>query len=325
LLRRNSLYLILFFVFNITIAQGTFPIYSDYLSDNVFLVHPSAAGIGNCAKLRLTHRQQWNEISNGPSLQTLSFHSRIGEQAAAGGILFNDKNGFHAQKGVAGSYAYHLNSGIDDTLNQLSFGLSFTYVLNTIDQSSFTSPIPDPSNSQLVESTNYFNADFSTAYHFMDSYAYLTVKNLLLSTKNLENSTFKSLNLRRYLLTVGYYFGRGHSLQFEPSIMTQLLEKTGEISVDFNLKAYKNIANGKQVWAALSYRQSFEENAIENLKQLTPIVGFNYKRYMVSYTYTSQLNEIVLDNSGFHQFTLGVNVFCKSQRASGCPNVNFIF
>lgn len=47
-------------------AQGTLPVYSDYLSDNIFMVHPSAAGIGNSAKVRLTHRQQWNGVSDSP-------------------------------------------------------------------------------------------------------------------------------------------------------------------------------------------------------------------------------------------------------------------
>ena len=51
---------VLFFIFpNIILAQETLPIYSDYLSDNVYLVHPSAAGIGNCGKIRLTGRNQW--------------------------------------------------------------------------------------------------------------------------------------------------------------------------------------------------------------------------------------------------------------------------
>ena len=49
--------LILFFTSVFFIAEGlsqeTLPIYSDYLSDNVYLVHPSAAGIGNTGKLRL--------------------------------------------------------------------------------------------------------------------------------------------------------------------------------------------------------------------------------------------------------------------------------
>ena len=37
-------------------AQETLPIYTDYLSDNVFLVHPAAAGIGNSSNLRFTVR-----------------------------------------------------------------------------------------------------------------------------------------------------------------------------------------------------------------------------------------------------------------------------
>lgn len=322
LLRRNRLFLIFLFIFITSFAQGTFPIYSDYLSDNVFLVHPSAAGIGNCAKLRLTHRQQWSDFSDAPSLQSLSFHSKISEKAAVGGILFNDKNGFHSQKGVQGSYAYHLNFGVEEALNQLSFGLSFMFVQNSVDERSFTSLIPDPVNSQLVESNNYYNAEFGMAYHYMEAHAYFTVKNLLLNAKNSDNNTFQSLNLRRYLFTIGYYFGRKNNLQFEPSIMGQFIERTAEVSIDFNFKVYKIIDENKQLWGALSYRQNFEENAIEDLKQITPIIGFNYKRYMISYTYTSQLNEVVLDNSGFHQFTLGINMFCKEPRASGCPNIN---
>ncbi len=86
------------------------PIYTDYLSDNVYLVHPSAAGIGNSSKLRFTARQQWAGIPDAPALQTLSFHTRLSEDSNAGYgfVLFNDKNGFHSQKGVQGSYAYHL-------------------------------------------------------------------------------------------------------------------------------------------------------------------------------------------------------------------------
>jgi hypothetical protein len=37
---------------NFISGQETLPIYSDYLSDNVYLVHPSAAGIGNCGKIQ---------------------------------------------------------------------------------------------------------------------------------------------------------------------------------------------------------------------------------------------------------------------------------
>jgi hypothetical protein len=76
-------------------GQETLPIYTDYLSDNVYLLHASAAGIGNSSKLRLTARQQWAGIPNAPTLQTLSYHSKFNEYSNAGYgfVLFNDKNG----------------------------------------------------------------------------------------------------------------------------------------------------------------------------------------------------------------------------------------
>jgi hypothetical protein len=103
--------------------------------------------------------------------------------------------------------------------------------------------------------------------------------------------------------------------------MLQFIEYTGETFADLNLKAYKNIGDKSQIWAALSYRQNFDSN-IESFKMITPIIGINHKRFMFSYTYSSQIGEIVLENGGSHQVTLGYNVFCKKPRATACPNLN---
>ena len=323
---KKRLFFILFqLLFLSSFSQEVFPVYTDYLSDNIFLIHPSAAGIGNCGKLRLTARQQLFGLENSPSLQTLSIHSRMNDKMALGAVLFNDENGFHAQKGIIGSYAYHLNFGRDDQdLEQLSFGLSFMYIQNSIDQRSFTSAIPDPSISQTIESGSYYNADVSIAYHYFDAYGYFTIKNLLENPRELYTSSLESLNLRRYIMTAGYFFGRNNKIQWEPSVMLQVVEDTGEKFVDINAKAYRTIQKKMQLWAVLSYRQSFDGKSIENLKQVTPIIGINYKRFMASYTYTYQIGSVVLD-SGSHQFTLGINLFCKKQRSTGCPNISSLF
>ncbi|MFD2568601.1 PorP/SprF family type IX secretion system membrane protein [Pseudotenacibaculum haliotis] len=302
-------------------AQETLPIYSDYLSDNVYLVHPSAAGIGNTGKLRFTARQQWQGIKDAPTLQTLSFHNRFGEKAAFGFVLFNDSNGFHSQKGVQGTYAYHLDINRGAFINQLSFGVSLTAVQNQVDQTQF---FGDPTVAQLIQSDSYFNADFSVAYHRSGFSSYFTVKNLLLSAKNNLNNNLEPLDLRNYILSFGYYFGQERLIQYEPSVMIQLRESTGERIVDFNLKAYKNFQDGR-FWAALSYRRSFDAQPIENLTYITPIVGVNYKRWMFSYTYSKQLNDIVLTDAGFHQVSVGVNLFTRRPRASACPNINATF
>lgn len=315
--------LILFFsVPSLVKSQETLPIYSDYLSDNVYLVHPAAAGVGNCGKLRLTARSQWAGIEDAPSLQTLSAHTRIGENMGVGIILFNDKNGYHSQQGVQGTYAYHLNFGRMEEVNQLSFGLSLMAVNNSVDESSFV--IPDPVISQIVQSESYFNADFGAAYHKGGFFSYFTAKNIMLTARNLYNDRYESLNLRRYLVTLGYYYGQGKSLQLEPSIMAQTIERTGEKFVDFNLKVYKDVADA-QLWAAFSYRKGFDNADTEELNYLTPIVGVNYKNMMVSYTYTKQSGEILFDDAGYHQISLGFNFGCRVPKRGGCPNINATF
>jgi len=318
---KSLILLIVFFLSFEGESQETLPIYSDYLSDNVYLVHPSAAGIGNTGKLRFTARQQWAGVKDAPTLQTISFHNRFREKAALGFILFNDSNGFHSQKGIQGTFAYHLDLNRASVFNQLSFGLSLTAVQNQVDQTQF---FGDPTIAQIIRSDGYFNADFSVAYHRKGFSSYLTVKNLLLSAKNNLNNNLEPLDLRNYILSLGYYFGDKQSFQFEPSVMIQLRESTGERIVDFNLKAYKDF-NKAQLWGALSYRKGFDAKPIEDLVYITPIIGVNYNKWMFSYTYTRQMNDIVLTDLGFHQVSIGVNLFTRKPRAAACPNINASF
>ena len=315
-----SFCLVTIFFFSLKInSQETLPIYQDYLSDNVFLVHPSAAGIGNSTKLRFTARQQWAGIPNAPALQTVSFHSKIGEETNAGYgfVLFNDKNGFHSQKGLQASYAYHLPMSNGRLFNQLSFGLAFTFVQNQSDQRSITG---DRALSAIIESTSYYNADFSVAYHLGGFSSYLTIKNLLLTAKNNLNVQ-EPLDLRNYIFSAGYYFGEDLFVQFEPSVMFQFREGTAERVADFNIKAYKNISKS-QLWAAVSYRRNFDQNAVESAQFISPIIGLNYENLMFSYTYTNQMNETVLTTSGFHQVSVGINLWTRKPRAAACPNIN---
>ena len=318
---KSLILLIVFFLSFEGESQETLPIYSDYLSDNVYLVHPSAAGIGNTGKLRFTARQQWAGVKDAPTLQTISYHNRFREKAALGFILFNDSNGFHSQKGIQGTFAYHLDLNRASVFNQLSFGLSLTAVLNQVDQTQF---FGDQTIAQIIRSDGYFNADFSVAYHRKGFSSYFTVKNLLLSANNNLNNNLEPLDLRNYILSLGYYFGDKQSFQFEPSLMIQLRESTGERIIDFNFKAYKDF-NKAQLWGALSYRKGFDAKPIEDLVYITPIIGVNYNKWMFSYTYTRQMNDIVLTDLGFHQVSIGVNLFTRKPRAAACPNINASF
>lgn len=311
-------------------AQEGIAVYSDYLSDNYYLLHPSMAGASSCTKVRLTARQQWFDVSDAPQLQTLSAHGSIGEKSGAGIIAFNDKNGYHSQLGVKLSYAHHLMfSRSDVDLNMLSFGISGALVQSSLDETSWR-PTFDPIVGGFEQKDLYYNMDIGASYHFLDFYAHFTVKNALANVRRELYTTFESDNLRKFIFNTGYTFGQYDELQWEPSVMFQLTEKTQEKSFDINLKLYKPLEEGK-VWGGISYRRSLDgaqyinNGAIanQNLQYITPIVGLNYKNFMFAYTYSYLSGNVRFDNAGFHQLTLGLNLFCKPEKWScNCPAIN---
>ena len=291
----KHIYLILFIaVMQLTNAQSGIPVYSDYLSDNYYLLHPSMAGAANCAKLRLTARNQWFGQPDAPALQTLSYNGAFGEKSGAGVILFNDKNGYHAQKGMKVSYAHHLLFSRDYIdLNMLSFGISAGFIQSSIDERIFDSNNPgyDPAIGNILQRSSYFNMDIGASYNFLDFYAHLTVKNVLASKRDLYTGA-EPVDLRRVILNSGYTFGDKSAVLWEPSFMFQYVTQTNEKYMDFNMKAYKEMDFG-MLWGGLSYRTSLDGaqyiagNAVSNqrLQYVTPIVGLNFGKFMFSYLF----------------------------------------
>lgn len=326
--KKRYLVLLLFFISQFSFSQEGIAVYSDYLSDNYYLIHPSMAGAANCAKVRITARKQWFGQDDAPALQTASFNARVGEQSGAGIILFNDKNGYHSVKGAKLTYAHHImfsRSEID--LNQLSFGISAGIVQAELDETSWK--VFDPIVAGIIQNNSYFNVDIGASYNYLEFYTHFTVKNLLAEKRGLYTD-IESDNLRKYLFSTGYVFGNSQNIQWEPSLLFQYTERTKEKSIDLNIKAYKDFDFGK-LWGGLSYRRSFDaaqyaDNgslATQRLQYITPILGVNYKQYMFAYTYSHLIGDVKFDQGGFHQITLGINLFCKRERFEcNCPAIN---
>ena len=208
-------------------SQEGLPVYSDYLSDNYYLLHPSMAGAASCAKLRLTARQQWLGQKDAPALQTLSFNGALGERSGGGIIVYNDKNGYHSQTGMKLTYAHHLMFSRDNIdLNQLSFGMSVGFVQSNLDESTFYDNNPgfDPIVFGSIQKSTYFNIDIGASYNFLDFYVHATVKNALASDRKLYTDS-EPVNLRRFILNAGYTFGDAEKVLLEPSFMFQRSEE----------------------------------------------------------------------------------------------------
>lgn len=316
-------------------AQEGLPIYSDYLTDNYYLLHPAMAGAASCTKLRLTGRQQWFGEKKAPRLMTASLNGKIDDtNHGLGAILFADKNGYHSQTGGYFTYAHHLMfSRNESDLNMLSFGLSAGAIQYKLDETTFLKDGFDPIVSGIEQSATNFNVDVGLSYHNYDFYAHATIKNLLKNDGiNFNEQGLSYNNLRTYIGTIGKTFstGAGKDWVIEPSLLIAHRDATKETFLDGNMKAYRYMDFGK-VWGGISYRRSldgaqFQEGSNlgnQKLQYFTPFLGVNYDNFMFSYTYSYQANSVVFNNGGFHQLTFGYNINCAAPRLKcHCPSVN---
>src|SRR5699024_3823784 len=215
--------------------QRGVPVYTDYLTDNLYLLFPSMAGAAQHSKVRLTGREQWSGVKDAPSLQTLTINGRLkGSQVGLGAILFNDRNGYFSHQGAYATFAYHLLFSRDEiVLNQLSFGLSVGVLQEKVDESEFSGYDP-----VLVGGKNkqtYFNVDFGLSYYYVNFFAHLAVKNIIPEKSDLFSSDLQLDNQRQYLFLTGFTLAsRTEKWLFVPSVLLQYREATNEALGDLN-------------------------------------------------------------------------------------------
>ena len=127
-------------------------------------------------------------------------------------------------------------------------------------------------------------------------------------------------SLRKVLFSGGYIFGDRDRILWEPSVLLQYTDKTKEKAIGLNIKAYKSLDFGR-VWGALSYRRTALSSG--SLQYITPIIGVNVNKFMFAYTYSHLSGDVNFDTGGFHQITLGIDLFCKREKYDcNCPAIN---
>ncbi|MCH1558118.1 MAG: type IX secretion system membrane protein PorP/SprF, partial [Flavobacteriaceae bacterium] len=94
---KHLLFLYIFLFSSNLKSQEGLPIYTDYLTENYYLLHPSMAGVNlEGIKIRLTSRKHWLDQIDAPNLQTLAVDARISNRSGLGLILFKDENGYNS-------------------------------------------------------------------------------------------------------------------------------------------------------------------------------------------------------------------------------------
>lgn len=302
-------------------AQYRMPVYTDYLTDNYYVLHPAMAGAQyEGLKVRTSYRTQWLGIANAPSMQTFNAHARVGDKSGVGGFFFHDKNGFQSQLGFQGTYAHHINFHRSRTeVNQISFGLSAGGTFHRHDQSSFN-PTNDPQIKGTEISASSMYVDVGLSYNFVSLYAHLTIQNLVFVGNNITDQVLLG-NPKRLLASVGNFFEIQPTWALEPSVLVDYIEYVDRPNIDINLKSHHSIRE-TQLWVGSSYRKGLTSTQTINgtnpfsepFSQLTAILGMKNNRWTFSYTYTVGVGNIKINNSGFHQLTLGIDILSNAYR-----------
>jgi len=321
--------------FSLLHAQEGLPVYQDYLTGSWYLIHPSTAGAASTEQVRLTGRTQWFDVDDAPTLFTASLNARVNKNIGVGGIAFTDTNGNFSQSGFYGTFAYHLNLNARAyELNQLSFGISVALFQSRLDERGLiNSRLFDPAITGTTLTDTYFNADFGMSYYKGDLFLLATVKNALPVNREdlLFNDGLEPDNQRRFLATAGYTFSVSREFDIEPSVMYITIPELEDQLADINLKGYYKLNEISKIHGGVSYRLNFDgaetttDNQTIDLQRfgaISPFFGVNYKNFIFAYTFTSQLDEVRISNSGFHQITLGYNFKGKRSLRDGLRECN---
>jgi type IX secretion system PorP/SprF family membrane protein len=320
-LQKNLFSVLFLAIICVAHAQYRMPIYTDYLTDNYYVLHPAMAGAHyEGMKLRASYRTQWLGIANAPSMQTLNAHARIGDKSGVGGLFFHDKNGFQSQLGFQGTYAHHINfyrSRAD--VNQLSFGLTAGGSFHRHDQSTFSLANDRQVLGTELSSSSMF-IDLGLTYNYVTFYAHVTVQNLLFIGNNINDQVLLN-KPKRLLASAGNFFKIQSDWALEPSVLVDYIQYIDRPNVDINVKSHHTLRE-TQLWVGTSYRKGITNTLTNNtseiynepFSQLSAIMGAKNNKWSFSYTYTVGIGDIKINSSGFHQFTLGIDILSDEYR-----------
>ncbi len=292
------------------------PIQNQYIADNPYLISSAYSGIGDCWQIRASGFEQWVNIPDAPSTQSLSIDGRISDRSGVGAILFNDKNGFTSQKGLQVSFAHHLTLSGEE--HYLSFGLSYRFTQFFINSSGFSNGNPDNPINPSLESIEVNNSNFDIGMLYRLGRFFLSANAVNLIQKEIDEfSAAEPSKLQNYQVYAGYTFdNRQYDLEIEPSVLYQGFAGDGRSTADFNLKVRK-MNRGDYYWIGASMRSLIDQD----MKPLSvsPMIGIKKSNFYVAYGYLVNLNESFEASSalGSHLITLGIDFGCRRSKC-GC-------
>ena len=249
-------------------AQQGLPFYNHYLVSDKMLINPSYAGQNpDYISINGTHRNQWDDLPNSPSTQTVSAHATVVDRLAVGAYFFNDRNGAVKLTGFNVTAAYHIP--IEDRYSEseqesvFSFGVGASNIAQRFDLNALTGYDPN----DLVLNADKYNATFlnlGLSLNYRNFNLGFSVLDISLGENKYFINNVEPLPTWFYV-NLGYNWYVSEGIRLEPSLVYNQ-NSNSDRHLDVNLLSHFGFGDRDQgVAIGVGYKQGLDKNGNQPL------------------------------------------------------------
>lgn len=293
-------------------AQQGLPIHGHYLISDKMLINPSYAGQNpEIISVSGSHRNQWDDLPESPSTQTISAHGVIVDRLAVGMYFFNDRNGAVKQTGFNLTAAYHIplderRYDMDDEESVFSFGIGASNVSQKFDFSKIV--VEDPSDPALNQTSyNALFLNLGLSFKYANFFGGVSALDISLGENKYFINNIEPLPTW-YFMNLGYNWHVADGIKLEPSLVYNI----GSNSVrhlDLNLMTHFAFGDQDQgVGLGVSFKQGMSAKVSEPLF-VSPMLKVKVGTLKAGVSYDIGLSDYQVDGrkQGF-LFSLGFDL-----------------
>lgn len=274
------------------------------------LLSPAYTGISNSFNATLIQRNQWIGIKNAPYLSILDLDIGFKDHYGFGIFLSNFKNGNHQNGLINLSFAYHISLSPEYELNKsrLSFGLSYTGNIFSLDERNFSSPVYDQAVNGNIESSYSTNFNFGVRYNYKKFTLGLSILNIINEKSNIYNSNIEKPLPRYYVFEIENTF-KYSVYEFKPFLISTL-NSYNEYYMDSGLKLTVNSYDKRKYNFMIMNKAAYVNNNFTNTS-IVGLIGYSIKNYTISYVFEKGISGLNSYHYGSHEIMFRYSIPVK--------------
>ena len=277
------------------------PQITQYMNNN-YVINPAVSGMYDYYQVNTTIRNQWAGINEAPRTSVISIYGKHNNNAALGGIFYNDITGPTSRVGGAASYTYTFPLAKEVKISlALQAGFTQFKIIKNLQTEHQNDPLLNGGDIVRTLPDATFGLNLSGNKWYIGA----AIPQLLTSELKLMDDNFASIydtisqsgKMARHVYILGSYtYVINSNISIEPSFFLRSVAGANT-QIDFGVKSeYKEI-----IWLGMNYKMN------NDLSSIAALLGYNInERFNIGYSYGIPSSSNSAYYSGSHEFMLGV-------------------